>query len=465
MLLITRISTLIFSSLISDFGFRNIHKFTLTLLLFGFITSVFAQAKGAILIKNVNIIPMDKEIVLTNQNVWIVDDIITSIEPYKRESIHESYKVIDGTGKYLVPGFSEMHYHWRNKQGGIDRDFKLLIANGVTNVRNMAEYDWQDHVSIKDSIKKGKKFGPNYYTTGPYLNSNNLNTPEDAINVVKMHKDKGYDFMKLADNLNKEVYLKVLEEAEKYHIPVIGHAQREMPLEMSLRMESIEHVEEFMYVFSSLQRNDPMFLKQVIEQIKASGTAVVPTLVVFDFIIKCLNDETFFKLNQYKNVQYMLPSDFKYWYSNENPYRRNLKGKFTNGMDTLARLEGYFEWMKSFTKMLSDADIPLMTGSDTFGFVVPGFSLHEEFQFLNECGLTSFEILKATTITPARYLNTIATEGTVSVGKNANLVLLNNNPLDDIKNTQTIEGVILKGKWLDRNKLDSLLKETKTLNQ
>ncbi len=464
MLLITRILKFVLSFLNADFGLYNIYKIKLTLLLFGFIASVYAQVNDTISIENVNIIPMDKEIIFNNQNVVIAGGKIISIEPYKREAIHGSHQVIDGTGKYLIPGFSEMHYHWRNKQGGIERDFKLLVANGVTTVRNMAEYDWQDHMSIKDSIQKGKKFGPNYYSAGPYLNSNNLKTVEDAIKVVKLHSVKGYDFIKLVDNLNREVYLKVLQEAEKYHIPVIGHAQREMPLEMSLRMKSIEHVEEFVYVFNEEQRNDPMFLKQAIEQIKIAGTVVVPTLVVFDFIITCLDDHAFFKLKQYKNAQYMLPSDFKYWYSNENPYRRNLKGKVTNGMDALPRLEGYFEWMKSFTKMLSDADIPLMTGSDTFGFVVPGFSLHEEFHFLNECGLTPFEILKATTITPARYLNTIATEGTVSVGKNANLVLLNNNPLDDIKNTQTIEGVVLKGRWLDRNKLDSLLKETKTLN-
>ncbi|MFH4965716.1 amidohydrolase family protein [Gaetbulibacter sp. M235] len=459
MLFRTRILTLILSSLIVDFVFHNLHKIKLTLVLFGLITGVYAQANDTILIKNVNVIPMDKEIVLNNQNVVIAGDKIISIEPYKREMNHISHQVIDGAGKYVMPGFSEMHYHWRNKQGGIDRDFKLLVANGVTTVRNMAEYNWQNHVAIRDSISKGEKFGPNYYTAGPYLNSNDLKTIEDAISIINNHKIKGYDYLKLADNLPKDVYLKVLEEAQKQGVVVIGHAQRGMPLEMSLRMRSIEHVEEFVYVFSHTQRNDSLFLKQAIEQIKVSGSNIVPTLVVFDFIVKCLDDQTFIKLNESESAQYMLPSDFKYWYSDENPYRKNLKGTIRNGVDALTRLEGYFKWMKTFTKMLADADVPLMTGSDTFGFVVPGFSLHEEFQFLDECGLTPFEILKASTITPARYLNTIATEGTVSEGKHANLVLLGKNPLEDIKNTQTIEGVVLKGMWYDRNNLNTLLKE------
>ncbi len=450
--------------LIADFGFHNLHKTKLTWLMFGFITGVFAQVNDTILIKNVHVIPMDKEIVLSNQYVIIAEGKIISIEPYKQEMDHASHQVIDGTGKYLMPGFSEMHYHWRNKQGGIDRDFKLLIANGVTTVRNMAEYDWQDHISIRDSIEKGEKLGPNYYTTGPYLNSNNLKKVEDAVKVVKHHKVKGYDYLKLADDLPKDVYLKVLEEAQKLGVEVIGHAQRELPLEYSLRMKSIEHVEEFVYVFKDGQRSDALFLEQAIGQIKTSGSTIVPTLVVFDRIIKSIDDEQFKTLGQNESAQYMLTGDFGYWNSYENPYRKDLKGKVINGEDALPLLEGYFKWMKTFTKLLADANVPLMTGSDTFGFVVPGFSLHEEFQFLQDCGLSSFDILKATTVTPARYLSTLETEGTVSVGKNANLVLLNKNPLEDIKNTKTIEGVMLKGQWYGRNALNRLLNEVKSIN-
>lgn len=465
MLFITRILTLVLSFLMVDFRFYNLYKIKLTLVVFGFIMGVYAQEKDTISIQNVNVIPMDREIILQNQTVVIANGKIISVEPYKFTTTQTSHQVIDGTGKFIMPGFSEMHYHWRNKHGGIDRDFKLLIANGVTNVRNMAEYDWQNHMAIKDSIEKGEKFGPKFYTTGPYLNAENLKTVDDAIKVVNDHKTKGYDYIKLADNLPKEVYLKLLEEAQKQNIPVIGHAQRNMPLEFSLRMKSIEHVEEFVYIFNDQQRQDALFLKQAIEKIKTSGSVVVPTLVVFDFIVKSLDDKRFLKLNQDLSAQYMLSGDNNYWSSEDNPYRQNLKGKIINGVDALPLLEGYFEWMKTFTKMLSDANVPLMTGSDTFGFVVPGFSLHEEFEFLNACGLTPFEVLKASTVTPARYLNTIATEGTVSEGKNANLVLLDKNPLEDIKNTKAIEGVFLKGEWFNRSSLDSMLEEVKSLNK
>jgi len=423
----------------------------------------FAQT-DTLSIENVNVIPMHEEIVMQNQRVVIAEGKILRVESMENTSEHPTAKRIDGSGKYLIPGLHEMHYHWRNKEGGIKRDFKLLLANGVTTVRNMAEYDWQDHIAIRDSIGQGKLFGPNYYTSGPYLQSGDLKTSTDIERIIAHHHNKRYDFIKIADNLPKEIYLEVLEKAADYNIPVMGHAQREMDLEYSLRMKSIEHVEEFVYLFRDEQRRDSLFLKNAVQQIKNSGIVIAPTLVVFDMIVQCLDDNSFAKLKKKEVATYMLNGDHGYWASDDNPYRQNLKGKVINGMDALPLLEGYFEWMKNFTKMLAKKDVPMMTGSDTFGFVVPGFSLHEEFQFLQEAGLSPYEILKASTLTPARYLGSIATEGTITEGKNANLVLLNKNPLEDIKNTKTIEGVLLKGEWLGRDQLDSLLKEVESLN-
>ena len=440
---------------------RTVINFTLII----FCLSVGFAQTDTLSIENVNVIPMYEEIVMQNQRVVIADGKILRVESMENTSEYATAKLIDGSGKYLIPGLHEMHYHWRNKEGGIKRDFKLLLANGVTTVRNMAEYDWQDHIAIRDSIGQGKLFGPNYYTSGPYLQSSDLKTRADVERIIAQHHKKGYDFIKIADNLPKDIYLEVLEKAAEYDIPVIGHAQREMDVEYSLRMKSIEHVEEFVYLFGEEQRSDILYLKNAVQQIKNSGIVIAPTLVVFDMIVQSLDDNSFARLKEKEVATYMLTGDYGYWASNENPYRQNLKGKVINGMDALPLLEGYFEWMMNFTKMLAKEDVPLMTGSDTFGFVVPGFSLHEEFQFLQEAGLSPYEILKASTLTPARYLGSMAMEGTITEGKNANLVLLNKNPLKDIKNTKTIEGVLLKGKWLDRDQLDSFLKEVESLNR
>lgn len=415
------------------------------------------QRNDTLLINHVNVISMTTNEVLKDQEVLIVNEKIQSIQAASNSPKSGFYHIVDASGKYLIPGFHEMHFHWRNPQGGIERDLNLLLANGVTTVRNMAEYDWQDQVAIREKINSGEILGPRYFTTGFYLNSSMLQSEEEAREMVQSHAERGYDFLKIADNLPENIYLSLLGEAEKEELPVIGHAQRAMDLDYSLRMKSIEHVEEFVYLFGEIQRNDLDFLAKMVEEIKTSGITVVPTLKVFERIVNYLHDSEFEKLGEVEYAKYMLPSDRNYWLSNENPYRKDLKGKVLFGRDAEVLLSEWFEWMQEFTLLLSDAGVPLMIGSDTFGLVVPGFSVHEEMVLLQDLGMDPFEILKAATITPARYLGTQALEGSISPGKNANLVLLNSNPLEDIQATQEISAVILKGQLFDRTALDNLL--------
>jgi hypothetical protein len=110
-----------------------------------------------------------------------------------------------------------MHYHFRSKD--IESDFKLLIANGITTVRNMAETEEQDQIEIKKKTLSGALWPLNYFTAGPYLQAKDLQSPRDISEVVKRHKERGYDFLKIADNLPKSIYLKLLEECHKNNIP------------------------------------------------------------------------------------------------------------------------------------------------------------------------------------------------------------------------------------------------------
>jgi len=410
---------------------------------------------------------MHEESVLEAQRVVISNGKILKIEPDSITSTYTPKLTIDGTGKYLIPGLSEMHYHWRSTKSGIANDFKLLIANGVTTARNMAEYSDQDHVAIREKVLTGELLGPNYFTTGPYLKLDQLKTDEQIIEVVKTHKTKGYDFLKIADNLPKERYLKLLEEAHANKLSVIGHAQRKLPLEYSLRMKSIEHVEEFVYLNNgdehySYLNNNIADLNRTAQQIKNSGIYVSPTLVVFDYITKCLNDDAFNAMQNHELVKYLPPGQRDYYLTEKNDYRKHVKGREFDGIKAEPLFKSYFTWMKKFTRILYEHDVPLLTGSDTFGMVIVGFSLHKEFEFLQESGIKPFDILRASTVNSARYLNRMAVEGTVAEGKNANLVLLDKNPLDNIKHTKSINGVMLKGQWFNRTELDAMLKAVST---
>ncbi len=424
------------------------------------------------LINDVNVIPMHREVVLEKQRVWIANGKILKIEPASAPLEFKASRVIDGSGRYLIPGLSEMHYHWRNKEGGIERDFKLLLANGVTTARNMGEYDWQDHIGIRDSVQKGFLMGPAYYTTGPYLQARDFPDMEAVDRVVSEHRKKGYDFLKLADNLPKERYLHLLEEAHRQGVTVIGHGQRKLPLEYSLRMKSIEHVEEFVYILHQEQGNSPTslitdeaLLQETAREVAHSGVYVAPTLVIFDMINRYLDDAQVQAMKNDSLARYMLAKDRAYWLSDENLYIANFRGKTVAGTGVpFEKLFTDFDaWIKKFTTLLASHHVPFLAGSDTYGMVIPGFSLHQEMQMLRDVGLSPYEALKSATVNPARYLGTYALEGTVAEGKVANLVLLRENPLTDIAHTQTIEGVFLRGQWLDREQLDTMLAEVARL--
>lgn len=404
-------------------------------------------------IENVNVIPMNIDTLYDGQRVIIQGEKILSIEPNSKKPLYQPNVIIDGTDKYLIPGLAEMHYHLQNDP---ENELKLLIANGITTVRNMAEYQGQDHISIREKVNTGELQGPHYVTTGPYLRSDQLQTMDDLLKVIKHHKERGYDFLKLADNLSKDLYLKLLEEAYNHQIDVVGHAQHHLPLEYSLRMKSIEHVEEFMYILNDDQKKSIAYQHRAAEEVKASGAYVAPTLGIFEMIMRYADDKKHHLLKEGNELKYLPEAYADFWLSDSINYRKN--DWFTTE-ESLIRLERELQWQKEFTKILFDYKVPLLAGSDTYGLFVAGFSLHHELELINSTGISAYETLKTATINPARYLNTIAVDGTISEGKLANLVLLNENPLKDIRNTKNISGVMLKGHWLDRKELDKMLLE------
>lgn len=414
---------------------------------------VLHAQENSVSFENVNVIPMDKEIILYNQRVIIKDGKIVVIESASQKLNSKVNTIINAKNKFLIPGLAEMHYHLENDA---QNEFKLLIANGITTARNMAEYEGQDQIAVREQANSNELLAPYYVTTGPYLKANHLQTHNDVIDVVKKHYDKGYDFLKIADNLPEDIYVKLLEETTRYNIPVVGHGQRKLPLEYSLRMKSIAHIEEFMNIFDVKQKADSIYLKEAAKKIKASGVYVSPTLGVFEMISRYADDQKFEVLKQSDEMKYLPKSYAAYCMSDSIHYRTNT---WFTAPESLIRLNAELNWQKKFTKILNDAKVPLLSGSDTYGLFLPGFSLHRELELIQSSGLSAYETLQTATVNPARYLNRIAITGTITEGKLANLILLNKNPLENIRNTRTIEGVMIKGKWLSKKALNDILRE------
>ena len=429
------------------------------LVLFFILTSLSHAQSKTISFENVNVIAMNTDTILKNQRVIISNGKISKIVPASQKITNKIDFKIQASGKYLIPGFVETHYHLQNN---IENEFKLLIANGITSARNMAEYNGQDHINIREKTQKNTILSPHYYTTGRYLKREHLSTIDAVKKVVANHKKKGYDYLKIADNLPKHIYLKLLEVAQKEKIQVVGHAQRRLPLEYSLRMKSIAHIEEFMYIFNKEERNSASYLKQAAKEIKTSGIYVSPTLGIFEMISRYADKKKSAILIEDRNIKYLPKHYSDYWKSDKINYRTNTW--FTT-KKSLTRLENELKWQKEFTLLLHNQGVPLMSGSDTYGLFLPGFSLHHELELIHSSGLTTYETLKTATVNPARYFNTIAQSGTISEGKLADMILLDKNPLEDIRNTRTIAGVMIKGKWHDRKKLTKLLLEVENSNR
>lgn len=419
---------------------------------------VMAQTK-TISFENVNVVPMNTDTIITNQRVIIVNGKISKIEPVTKSITNHVDVTVQASGKYLIPGLVETHYHLQNN---IENEFKLLIANGITSARNMAEYEGQDHIKIRELAQSNAFLSPHYYTTGPYLKRNNFKHIDSVESIVNFHKKRDYNYLKIADDIPKNIYLKLLETAQKEDLEIVGHGQRKLPLEYSLRMKSIAHIEEFMNIFLKEELASISYLNKAAKQIKTSGVYVSPTLGIFEMIIRYADKEKSIKLNEEENIKYLPKQYSKYWTSKKFGYRSN---PWFTDKESLIRLERELEWQKKFTLLLHKQGVPLMAGSDTYGLFLPGFSLHHELELIHSSGLSNYETLKTATVNPARYLNTISQSGTVSEGKLADLVLLEKNPLIDIRNTKTIIGVYIKGEWLDREKLNEILLDVENSNK
>ncbi|MFT6100053.1 MAG: imidazolonepropionase-like amidohydrolase [Arenicella sp.] len=428
--------------------------------------SVPAQS-ATLVFDHVNIIPMDKEQVLYDQRVTVVDDKIFSIEPASSKLKIKADRIVDSRGQFMIPGLSDTHYHQIGYSiEADDLQYKLLIANGITSVLSMGEWKGQDTIAIRNRANKKATLSPFFSTVGPQLEDHNVKTSEDAIKMVQHHKERGYDFIKVHGNIATDAYFTLLDEAEKAGISVVGHTQRDKPFEFALRMASIVHAEDIVMAFSdeanlSVVDMDDNLAKDIAAQVKDSGIYVAPTLSTVAMIQDWTDPQRFEALKTREINKYLPTGDLKWWTGSENDYHK----EFFLSDHGLSYMDKVIKGTRTLTAALHQAGVPMLVGSDNFGIQVTGFSFHKEMQHLQNAGVPTYDILRAATVISARFLGRSASAGSINVGKNAEFVILDKNPLTDIQNTQAIAGVMLKGKWFDRSQLDEMLQKVEDANK
>ncbi len=412
---------------------------------------------------DVSIVPMDQERVLHEQSVIIRDGMITYIGPSFTTDVPFDAQEIDGRGLFLIPGLSDMHTHIWDQ-----RDLELFVVNGVTMIRIMS--GGPGYLRIRRHINQDKLFGPTVYTAGPFIDgpepvwplSDVVSVPAEAEAVVKDQWGRGYDFLKVYDGLSPKAYRAVMEAARKYGMRVIGHVPRRVDIQtaLELKQSSIEHLsgygralrsfdQHFRALSSSkLSQKEQQRMRYLAVQTKAAGVWNCPTLVVYQRWRKGSAAE---ELRSQRGIEYVAPSMLAAWQPG-----KSYVDDFAD--HEIAAVQAGEHGRKEMVRALHHAGAKLLLGTDTPNpWVVPGYSIYEEMQNLRELGLSPYEVLTVATRNAAEFLNMSDTIGTISAGKRADLVLLDGNPLDDLKNVQRIEGVMLRGKWYPREALAELL--------
>lgn len=411
------------------------------------------------LITNANVIPMSQDTVLAGKMVYIKDGVIQEIA----DTIEvKGVEVIDAQNKYLTPGLIDMHVHVWDKY-----ELGLYLSNGVTAVRNL--WGLPMHLLIKEGVKRGDIIAPLFFTTGPKLTGEefigddnlNLTSPEEAKEKVKSYKDRGYDFIKTYYGLDKELFDAVLEQAKTSGIDVVAHPSQKVPFSYHLnpQIKSIEHAEEI--VQQPLQFDlDTAKLQLIIDSISSSEhTHYCPTITVFNNIYQMMMDEA---ILDSEPLGYMNPlikmgdskKQFDRWF---NAKRQDPA--------TVSRIKQQHDFHLTIVRKLHEAGVDIICGTDAgIGVTIPGFSIHQELAFYKEAGLSNYEALKTATVNAAQTHTIMESLGTIEVGKVANILLLDGNPLIELSSLKQPSTVFVKGMKLERSTLSSFEEKAKNRN-
>jgi imidazolonepropionase-like amidohydrolase len=457
-------------------------------------TLVGAQSKPAppasLIFTNVNVVNVRDGRVEPHMTVAIQNGLIVAVASIGLIGEAHNSQVINADGKYMIPGLWDMHVHSAFTAPIWDEKiiYPLYVANGVTGVRDMGG-DFELLKQRRARIEKGDLLGPHLFIAGPFLvdakpdaQTIAVKTPQDARAAVDKVKSEGADFVKILSRLSRESYFAIADEAKKDHIRFVGH----VPIAVSAAeasaagQYSIEHLTGISLACSSQEAElraklqaadsnhdwaansllheqaastyDPKKATALFSTFVDNNTWQVPTLIWTrtQSTLDAPNWPTDLRL------KYVPLSVRQEW----NP--KQLMDQMSP--DIFADYKNETTRGPQLVKAMLQVGVHFMAGSDgPDPYVFPGSSLHDELELLVQSGFTPVQALQAATINPALFMVKLDKYGVVENGHVADLVLLDANPLEDIRNTRKIAAVVLAGKYYSREDLDKMLSQVEAL--
>ncbi len=463
----------------------------LVTLLICHVEKVQAQAETITAFVRVNLVPMIEEITIPDQTVLIQGTQIVAIGPSNQIKIPDTSTFIDGSELYLMPGLADMHIHtdtrWLNGGWPVS-PFHLFLASGVTTIRDFGPLGVPaDHaLRWRNEIELGRFKGPTIYAAGPIL----YGPVKDAVQIVHDQKTEGFDFIKPYSFLSKKEFRDVVKTAKSLDMYVAGHIPFAVGLDgvLTAGMNEIAHIEELDFEFLEFDKTrtfdhtawfryllkiataqmEPLAdlsinelknvyqtdIKQLIHKLLNSNTPICTTLTVDDIVVKKLFHGD--QLAAHPTSQYLPYGFFNTLQRGKNRHQIQFKD-----YEDFALF--HFKLNQLLLRELRDGGVTLVLGTDSgpMGMgLVPGYSLHDELQIMIDNGFTPYEAMKTATVNAAHVVNKMIGKrdfGTIEIGKRADLILLDENPLEDINNLKQIEGVVAAGKWYDKATLEKMI--------
>lgn len=449
--------------------------------------SLFVKSSKTVQIKNTNVLSEDCSTFIKNQDVLIKDGVIVQVG--ENQLADSEAAVIDGTNKYLIPGLVDSHVHLKESRN----DLFLYLANGVTYIREMSGrpvvLEWRKSI-------QNTGIGPGMFIASPPVFSEsglsgyyyswtrqsvNYSNKNDAQKALLKIKQQGYDAVKMYGFVSPEMFKMTMAVAKANHIAVIGHIPM-VNLDdfyQSGQME-VAHVEELTIKTidefgKSVVKNPGAYLQflkarsvQIAKKLKENGISVSSTVWLCESFVGQRFDLTS-KLKAieltYANPKIIegTPLYKLGWLPGKNGYEYDGKQTADARKLSLCFWNTYAKAVHIMTKALVDHNVTLMAGTDAnVATVVPGFSLHDELGSLVNCGMTNSQALYSATVAPGMWMK--SKTGKIKIGYKSDLVLLAKSPLEDIKNTRSIDHVFFNQYSIDKNRIAMILKAIEDAN-
>lgn len=436
----------------------------------------FSLEGASFTIRNVNVIDVESGTLRKRVNVVVRGSAIASVGRLAQGA------VIDGAGKFLIPGLWDMHVHLWDKQSM----FGMYVANGVLGVRDMGSDPVRTRKWRAD-VEAGRAVGPRVYTPGSPVDApseTQLKMPvvrvgnaDEARRAVDLLDTQGADFIKVMSTLSRDAYFALAQRSRVIRAVFAGHVPEAVTISQALdaRQKSMEHMFGLALACSSEEPDLRKARAEAVEKGDNAALAII-RLRTYQTFSESRATELFRKMARYDVWQTptlvlrkrlsLLGLEELVAASQGKAVPKEIRATWDDPLadlrkatpDLLERFRRDYEFHAKLVSLMQRNGVGLLAGTDTGDpYVLPGYGLHDELELMVQAGLTPAQALRTATLNPARYFGIEALSGSIARGKRADLVLLDANPLEDISNIRRISRVFVRGAPLNRKQLDRML--------